>query len=349
MISCPNGDSPSIYRHVNCHKVTCPVCHDYSAVQQSRRIERRLTGIDEAYKGEGVKTGQWKHIQVSDSPDNWTPEKVIQDKGKAFKKACRQVLKDNAKGGWWGGVEIFHPYRKKHKDGSECTKKNCKKKHFWAWGPHCHYLTKGYFVQSDVVHKKTGFVLKRIPELDGRKRDLRDTAHYQLTHSAIFMTEGHVYDSTARIDVHDEKVDRTLGLGYTYVGKYANTVGCVKVASSEFVTVPCENCGTPLHSYPTADNTEKPAPDLGHDEGEIKVRLTTVEAYLIHRKITEVCDYLGNVIKRIVRFEKGPSVLILPPAAPSPEKPKASVVHDVESSTADFITSNWEGFNYYDY
>jgi len=309
-IGCPNKDSRPFLLRENCHRITCPECYPYAINQQTRRAVRRLTGLDEAYRYEGVRTGDWKHIAVSDDPYSWTPAMIAADRGKKFKKKCRAALSSAAKDGWWGGIEIFHSHRKKHHDGTECHDKECKLPHVWEWGPHCHYLTKGYFDQGSEIYEETGLLVKRIPEAPGRDRDLYDTIHYQLSHSALFMETGPMVDHASHIEVQGTEEDRVQGLGYAYVGKYSNDKGAVKVKETFQATVPCEKCGAALHEY--EHDRDGKAPDYEHDKGEHLVRVSTLEAYLLHRKERFVRSLDGNLITREVWYERGP-VVVIPP------------------------------------
>jgi len=301
-IACPNHDYKPGLRYHNCHKVTCPVCYHWAVNQQTKRIEERLRGLDEAYRLAGIQTGRWKHIVASFNPAKWTEVMILKDNGKSFKKACRKVMKKNAKNGFWGGVEIFHPYRKKHDDGTECEDENCKKHHVWVWGPHCHYITKGFFAPSEDIYQDTGMLFKNIKP--GQSRDVGATAYYLLTHSAVFVESAQIIDSTSHIEIPGTEQTRTQGLGYCYVGEFATNKGAVFTNGTDIQTVPCPKCGTELHRYDYDHTGEKP--DYDQDQGLHQVKLVLRGCYLIHR-----CSQLSLDGSKRVWFERGPIVSLM--------------------------------------
>lgn len=302
VIACPNKDSKPVLRYHNCHKITCPVCYHWAVNQQTRRIEDRLLGLDEAYKRMGLKTGQWKHIVVSDNPDKWPPAMLIKDNGKSFKKKCRQALKESAKNGFWGGVEILHAYRKKHDDGTECENDECKKHHVWKWGPHCHYITKGFFLQSDQIYQVTGLMVKNIRP--GQSRDVGATSYYLLTHSAVFTEHHQLIDSSSHMEVPGTDETRTQGLGYCYVGAFATNKGAVVTIGTDTREALCPKCNAELHRYDVDLTNEIPLYD--HDQGVHTIRLVLKGAYLITRKSQLALDGVHQVW-----FEKGEIVHLM--------------------------------------
>jgi len=298
-IACPSKDIEPVLRYHNCHKVTCPICYHWAVNQQTKRIEQRLRGLDECYRLDRVITGRWKHIVVSDNPTKWTPAMLLSDNGKKFKKKCRATLSKNAKNGFWGGVEILHAYRKKHEDGSECDDDDCHLPHVWVWGPHCHYITKGFFVQSDYIHQITGMVIKNIKP--GQSRDIGATAYYLLTHSAVFMHQENQVDHTANIEIEGELVQSVDGLGYSYVGAFSTNKGAVIVDQVITEEVPCPKCGSILQRYDTDQGVPLYDRPLSCHTCKVIYRC----ACLIHR----VSQTALNGDKRVF-FQRGPLVPI---------------------------------------
>lgn len=233
--SCPNKCGPPVPLNYSCKNILCPVCYHEAVHQMAKRIEDRIIGMGNAYRDGGTVLGTVKQIVWSVNPDLYPISYFEGDRGKRFRNECIRVMRQYSRDGVFGGTMITHLYRKKHLDGSECGRKKCGKKHSWEYGPHIHYIGYGYFVNSDIVHDRTGWVYKNIKP--GQKRDVFDTAYYLLTHSAIFT------DTVLNGDV------MTIGMSYTWVGQLAYSKGGRKEITKEYEVQKCPVCGDSIHKY----------------------------------------------------------------------------------------------------
>jgi len=250
-VACGDHDcskKPELIYH-NCMRITCPVCFRSGAVpRMSSRIQDRLYGMYDAYAKKGKYLGKLKHIVFSPPQDMFTLDDFRVDQGKTIKKKLCAMLKKYSKDGVYGGAVIFHPWRRKHMDGTECDDKHCTRRHQWVFGPHIHYLGYGYFTASDIVHRETGWVYKRIKEKSGKRRAY-ETVFYLLTHCAVFTKQVPVVDSTSHDIVSGEYKEVTIGQHYSYVGLMSNCKGGERTLEKGTEIVNCETCGSDLHKY----------------------------------------------------------------------------------------------------
>jgi hypothetical protein len=151
----------------------------------------------------------------------------MKDDRKAVKKYIKACIKDlaaTAMDGWYGGVYVFHGWRRKglnrltHEwetiedsaadDGkySPVSAKYVRTK--WYWSPHVHFIVYGYFENED-HYKLTGFIQKVIVSEDDPFESVRKIATYLLTHSAIW-----VDDSGAQV-----------GQAFAYISKFSTRKG----------------------------------------------------------------------------------------------------------------------------
>jgi hypothetical protein len=222
---------------------------------QARKIDSRLTGLTKAYELNGIHPGKVKHVVVS-RPD-LLPESKKNDKRAVQKyiNQCQDVLKSSAQDGWSGGIHIFHPFR--HKGLNKETQEweeiefDAPKDHYirtkWVWSPHVHFIAYGFFENGKEVHKRTGFILKRVQDQEGKERNIRETAFYLMTHSGIWLDQ----DGKQR------------GQAYAYFGEYStNAGGRMKVGTVDELQ-PCEKCKSPLVKWQL---------DLGPDEPTLEFR-----------------------------------------------------------------------------
>lgn len=216
----------------HCSSFSCPVCVDSASSRASQRIRLRLEGLHAKYLEQGVRLGVPKHIEFSPPQDLFTLEDLLQDGGKSAWSAVDKVLRESAQGGVYAGVVIVHLERKRHKDGTECGRHGCTRRHVWIWGPHFHFIGYGFFQRSDDFYQATdGWVYKRIAEKAG-DRDIASTAFYVLTHSASF-----VKVETGR-----------SAKNYRYVGLFAPSK--VQVRKLGTGKEPCKcSCQLNLHKY----------------------------------------------------------------------------------------------------
>lgn len=186
-------------------------------------------------------------------------EELLKDGGKSAWSSIDNILKESAQGGVYAGVVIMHLERKRHKDGTECGRHGCTRRHVWIWGPHFHFIGYGFFQRSDDFYQSTdGWVYKRIAEKSGT-RDIASTAFYVLTHSASFIKA-----STGR-----------SAKNYRYVGLFAPSKVKVRRIGTANELCRC-SCQAPLHKFalPIGFNEETghfdrlPETDLDMDLGE---------------------------------------------------------------------------------
>jgi hypothetical protein len=157
-----------------------------------------------------------------------------------LRERCIKLVKKN---GLKGGILIFHPFRKKHMDGSECDEYQCPYLHKWVEGPHFHVLGYGKLIESDRFYSDSGWVYKNM----GYRRSISWTVKYLLTHCGL----GY-YDEDRRFHT------------VTWFGLISYNKVVIEREKIEYKKVPCPECEKPLHEY------------LGYSgEGEIKLEQLT--------------------------------------------------------------------------
>jgi hypothetical protein len=146
------------------------------AIQETERLY-------EACKLNGLTTKTIRHIVISPPVSEYPKFRTEREFKNITKKLYR--LLDKYIKGMYGGDIVFHYYRLKHIDGSECEEKRfCDREHIEIESPHFHYIGTGYFVNSDVFYRETGWVYKTIRKIRD-ERECRSTLRYIMSHCAI--------------------------------------------------------------------------------------------------------------------------------------------------------------------
>jgi hypothetical protein len=212
----PNCKTKTVHHFHNCHRLQCPTCFRGESAIQGRRVSERLNGLTTQYAKAGTKAGRPKHIV--ESKPGLLPESKKDDKKavQAYIRACTQDLISTAKDGWYGGVHIFHPYRRKGlnklTDEWETIEDNAPADNYiktrWYWSPHVHFIVYGYY-QNEAHYKETGFIQKVIVTEEDPNESVRKIATYLLTHSGIWI---------------DNKGEQR-GQAYAYFGAYSTRRG----------------------------------------------------------------------------------------------------------------------------
>ena len=134
-----------------------------------------------------------------------------------------------------GGASIFHPWRWKHDDGSDCERiSECKQHHVQIEAPHFHALAWGTTKPSNEFFEATGWVHKNL----GLRKTVWGTLKYQLTHCGLAMgSDGSVKVQT----VH-------------YFGVAANCKLEKTLVKDEKVFKSCSVCGADRHKFKETDD-----------------------------------------------------------------------------------------------
>jgi len=218
VVQCPEGcqtgideNGKPVFRQLlsyHCDRWTCPT--DYRRVirSQTATVCERFEQVTAEYKKARVFKGSDKHLNhwaispprdifpdaesfmrdKEQFPENFAPSKNSY-KPQSFKNLDKlklkayNLMKAYAKS-FYGGVLVFHAYRRKHEDGSGCESKNCKRDHTWEWGPHFHYIGHGIF-PANLIYEKSGWIFQRIKTAPGEDRSFSATFSYVLSHASI--------------------------------------------------------------------------------------------------------------------------------------------------------------------
>ncbi len=159
----------------SCRRRECPDCVNPWAWRAANRARERL-----AYGKKLYCIQRWgvRHVVVSFDDQRVPDSKVELD------RQFRLVYRTVARMGLWGGLGIFHPWRKRC---SECggsldceAKKRCHPGAGleWAIGPHFHVIGYGAVNASD---RPRGAFVKSMP----RRRSIAGTIKYALDHCGI--------------------------------------------------------------------------------------------------------------------------------------------------------------------
>lgn len=272
---CETGRS-HMHRHaVSCHRVLCPECHDSWIIRAGQRAADRLNGMRQAYLDEGIRLGSYRHVVLSMPAP---PSVVLRDGGRAYIKEAVGILKQYANGASMGGAVIFHPWRKKHDNGSACEDGDCKQSHHWVWSPHIHFIGCGWWNTGSIYHE-TGWILKVVPD-SAKGRDIKATVTYQLSHAGVIMETGAMTDRFLVDDGRDYN-ERIASNMIRYIGCIATNKGGQEVIESGTRTVPCPSCGRSLQKWDeTADGS---GPDFSRPMGEHIERYQVVRWHLHHK------------------------------------------------------------------
>jgi hypothetical protein len=251
-----------------------------------------------------IQTGPLKHFEISVGKESLCEEDFfrLDKKGRAdycriFRKAAKDYLERNMRG-FWGGVIFFHPWRRRHMDGSECKRKDCHHKHQWVWGPHFHFVGYGrmreysaaYCLEWERVCRKAlkkykdAFNVNCIPGLV-YEEDLADNAPsiYHENIGFVFsykqlkawkgsrkLKETCAYELTHVGLFMEEKplifdyldtgeVREVSGANvYHFVGAFANCKGGKTLVSQGMEAIPCSDCGGTQLEFEVDPVTGKP-------------------------------------------------------------------------------------------
>jgi hypothetical protein len=176
------------------------------------------------------------------------PESKKNDR-KAVKKyiqACIDNVAATAMDGWYGGVYVFHGWRRKGwsrlthewetiEDGADDDGKYSpvSKKYIrtqWYWSPHVHFIVYGFF-QNEGNYKYTGFIQKVIVSEDDPYESVRKIATYLLTHSGIWLDE----------------TGAQVGQAYAYICKFSTRKGGRKFSHKETEDQYCKDPDCKCH------------------------------------------------------------------------------------------------------
>lgn len=139
----------------DCMRAECPQHYHSWANKEADNITHR---IENYYQ---YKTGASPlHLTVSVPINEW-----YLDFAKMRQKANKLALLV----GFRGGCCVYHPFRQE-----KWSKR-------WYYSPHFHIIGFGFIQGTDKVHKDTGWVIKNL----GRRKSVRATAFYQLSHCGI--------------------------------------------------------------------------------------------------------------------------------------------------------------------
>jgi len=174
-----------------CNQRDCPICgpdeHDYGrwATIRGKAIRGRILDAMVFYDVRA------HHVILSPPQDI-----VIESKAdhKRFLAEARVIMR---LAHIFGGVEIVHPWRSRHLDGTMCERPHCLQKHVWTPGVHLHnfcvadWISPGDYVYGGCGGRcAEGWILKR---MDTFQPELLDYYAYALSHCGILMD-----DQTAR-------------------------------------------------------------------------------------------------------------------------------------------------------
>ena len=262
-IACPNKQCYREPVHVrcNCHRLSCPECFRSEANAQARKVSARLIGLTNTYVKNRVPAGKPKHVVVSRS--YLLPESKKNDKKACAKyvNACVNILKKYAKDRWTGGVVIFHPWRRKGLNRETSQWESVEDddhegkyiRYKWIWSPHIHAVCYGFFFKNGKeIEKETGFFFTRIQDKEGKDRNIRETVHYLLTHSGIWINED----------------DKQFCQAYSYFGKYSTNAGAGVKIGKRLEQQQC-HCQTNLVKW-MPDEIGADEPTMEYSHGQLK-------------------------------------------------------------------------------
>jgi hypothetical protein len=151
---------------------------------------------------------------------------------KAYIKACIKDLASTAKDGWYGGVYVFHGWRRKglnkETQAWETIEDDARDDKYirtkWYWSPHVHFIVYGFFLNEGHFNQ-TGFIQKVIVTEEDPFESVRKILTYLLTHSGIWL----------------DNDGNQVGQAYRYFGKYAPNKGGRKFDHKESEAQFCED------------------------------------------------------------------------------------------------------------
>lgn len=173
------GGSDHVRRVVvnRCGRSGCRACWEAWAARQGGRAEERLLAAQALYKqARRPGGGAIKHWAAS-PPRELVAELVDQgiqgaDLERELRRRARLVMRE---AGYLGGLDIFHPWRSRaHGAGKYRRGRN-------YFSPHFHFVGVGHLVGGEVVHARTGWVVKNL----GVRGSIARTVSYLLDHVGV--------------------------------------------------------------------------------------------------------------------------------------------------------------------
>ena len=294
VIACSNPshvkESKRVFK-VSCHRLSCKIDMPGVAVKLAVKADERMTEMARLYRGQRHSLGALKHIAFSPPQGMITKASYEVDLGKSawasFYKLYGQIVNN-----FNGGVVDFHPWRKKHDDGSECEFEaytadgqlvTCPQHHVWRWGPHFHFTGYGWFDSSVDVFKATGWVYHKIK--DRGNRSVFATVFYQLTHCGVLVdSEG-----------------KSKGQVLRWIGAFSRSRGGFQEVKGDVVECACpvKGCPEKVHRYGPS-SSEPDGINRNYDQGVYSYRERTRIWYLkAHERPHHSVDLLTGQTVRI--------------------------------------------------
>ena len=196
IISCPNDLNHHVkYCKFHCYRPDCPICCEYWARREAKRVVERLSNASILHHKSGHDLGPIKHIVLSPPQD--LAAHLIQTKEGSIKlrKLANKILRAH---GFLGGCVITHPFRKFILLNDKWVEEELANTHQrkalknlndpptnWVWGPHFHLLGWGHLTKSNDFYDQTdGWVYKNL----GPRKSVYASIFYLLTHAGLAYT-----------------------------------------------------------------------------------------------------------------------------------------------------------------
>lgn len=174
---CDNGHWKRVSQ--SCNQAGCRTGYEGWASKEGARIEEVLAKMKE----EIYPTKQVVHVVLAPAERHFQlPFKELRD---VIRKAAR-------KAGCWAGALIFHPFRERcrrcglrkadddEKYGDACS---CSNGIFdWVWSPHFHFIGFAWIVNSNVIAREKGIVVRNM----GTRKTVKGTVQYLLSHCGVW-------------------------------------------------------------------------------------------------------------------------------------------------------------------
>lgn len=170
-----------------CNQRDCPHCgpypHDYGrwATIRGKAIRGRICDGMAFYKTRA------HHIILSPPQDRTIESKADHKKFLADARIVMRLANIS------GGVEIVHPYRARHADGSICERFRCQEKHHWEPGLHLHCPSLADWVSpGDYVYWMSEVILGEpwvLVRMDTFQAEVLDYYAYALSHCGILLDD----------------------------------------------------------------------------------------------------------------------------------------------------------------
>lgn len=162
----------------SCDRAGCPVCSSSWRWKASKRIAYRVDEVRKILRGAGYHATRPIHVTVNPRPSEWDAFRDPKRYPKLRRKAQRVVRK----AGFYGGVQVFHPWRYRcakcgsHFNFDTKTCASCGSDHKTRyWSPHWHMLGFGWISP----------VAEALVKNHGVRDSVQATAYYELGHCGI--------------------------------------------------------------------------------------------------------------------------------------------------------------------